>query len=101
VNLENNSFGDSAGCLLVTLLSEYSKILETLIFRNTQIQVHTIAALCLLIDGKDTPFPDRPLANLSIGKNSFGQEELCKFFISISENKTLRILDISGLNLST
>ncbi len=101
VNLENNNIGDRAGCLLVTLLTQYARFLETLNLRGTHIGVHTIAAMYMLMEGREIHFDERQLREVAVGNNSFGQEELCKFLIAVSESTTLRVLDISGIGLST
>lgn len=100
VNLENNNIGDLAGCLLVTLLTQYAEFLDTLNLRGTNIHAHTIAALYMLLEGKEIFFKERKLREVAIGNNTFAQEELCKFLVAVSEATTLRVIDISGLALS-
>jgi len=100
VDLEGDFIGDNAGCLFVTLLAQYARNLETLILKDTGIHMHTIAALYLMLEGKEFPIKDRPLKEISIANNKIDQSELCKLLIAVSECPTLQKLDLSGLNLS-
>eukprot|EP00831_Metopus_contortus_P057888 TRINITY_DN5018_c0_g1_i4.p1 TRINITY_DN5018_c0_g1~~TRINITY_DN5018_c0_g1_i4.p1 ORF type:complete len:209 (+),score=21.70 TRINITY_DN5018_c0_g1_i4:235-861(+) len=59
-----------------------------------------MAALYVLLVGIETPFPDRPLQEFSIGNNKFTQEDFSNLMVSVSQNKSLKMLDISGLGLS-
>ena len=99
VNLEGNPIDDDAGCLLVSLLLQYSKYLETIILKATQIKINTIAQLVTLMDNSETKVKDHILKNISIGYNPLEQEDFCKFLCFIPKCNTLQILDLSGLGL--
>eukprot|EP00826_Nyctotherus_ovalis_P045548 TRINITY_DN5053_c0_g1_i14.p2 TRINITY_DN5053_c0_g1~~TRINITY_DN5053_c0_g1_i14.p2 ORF type:complete len:281 (-),score=82.15 TRINITY_DN5053_c0_g1_i14:46-888(-) len=100
INLENNAIGDNAGCLLVTLLTQYAPQLHTLILKSTQIQVNTVAALYILLDEKQSEAKSDGIREISIAGNPLHQEELCKFLVAASQAPRLRVLDLAELRLT-